>query len=178
MRGITGSAGEIGYNELGYWLKSKKNFSLLFDNQRDFGDIISEPVLINAAERAIKKGYESILSKNNPITINSIGKAAESGDKLACNLLKEMGALIGIVCINLLNTVNPEMIILCGQIIEKCPMLVKLVQQNVHKDILHSPAEAVQICASKLKDEAVLKGAISMVLHDWLEMPVNRIYPF
>jgi len=178
MRGITGSAGEIGYNELGYWLKSKKNFSLLFDNQRDFGDIISEPVLINAAEKAIQKGYESTLYRSNPITLDSIGKAAESGDKLACSLLEEMGALIGIVCINLLNTVNPEMIIICGQIIEKCPTLLKLVQQNVHKDILHTPAEAVQICASKLKDEAVLKGAIGMVLHDWFEMPVNRIYPF
>lgn len=178
MRGMTGSAGEIGYNELGYWLKSKKNFPLLFDNQKDFGEIISEPVLIKAAERAIQNGRESTFPESNPITLDSIGKAAESGDKLACNLLKEIGALIGIVCINLLNTVNPEMIILCGQTIEKCPMLLKLVQQNVHKDILHTPAEAVQICASKLKDEAVLKGAISMVLHDWFEMPVNRIYPF
>jgi len=178
IRGITGSAGEIGYNELGYWLKSVENFPLLFDNQSDFGEIISEPVLIGAAERAIQNGCESTLSGDGPITLDNIGKAAESGDKLACNLLKEVGALIGIVCINLLNTVNPEMIILCGQIIEKCPMLVKLVQQNVHKDILHTPAEAVRICDSKLKGDAVLRGAIGMVLHDWFEMPVNRIYPF
>jgi hypothetical protein len=57
-------------------------------------------------------------------------------------------------------------------------MLVKLVQQNIHKDILRTPAEAVRICASKLKGDAVLRGVIGMVLHDWFEMPVNSIYPF
>lgn len=174
IRGVSGSAGEIGYNEVGFFIRSKKNFPVLFNNQRDFGDIISESSIVSMVKKAIDDGYRTGLKKD-AISIENIIKAVEQNDELANEVFRELGTLIGMVCINLINTINPEMIVLCGRLVDKNPVLVKLVKDMVGKDILRLPAEIVQICTSSLKDDGVVYGLLGLVLNDWFDISIDKI---
>lgn len=174
IRGISGSAGEVGYNEVGFFIRSKKNFPVLFNNQRDFGDIVSENSIVSMVKKAIDEGYRTELKKET-VNIENIIKAADKNDELANEVFRELGILIGAVCINLINTINPEMIVLCGRLVDKNPVLVKLIKDIVGKDILRLPTEVVQICTSALKNDGVVYGLLGLVLNDWFEISINKI---
>jgi DNA-binding Lrp family transcriptional regulator len=46
IRGCTASAGEVGYDELGFFLRDQNEYPLLYKKQKDFGDILSNKLLL------------------------------------------------------------------------------------------------------------------------------------
>ncbi len=163
--GITESAGEIGYNELGCAIADRKRFPLLYRGQRDFGDILSDSVMI--------KAYRRHRNGRKPIDVRSVLQAASSGEKTAQQLLDEVASLTSIVCIHLINTLNPELIVIGGKIVEEDGIVLKLVQQKVKDDILSVPAEATKIRPASLGRDGVVLGAVGLVLYD-LFKPVRN----
>ncbi len=166
LRGITASAGEVGYGELGFHIREENAFPLLYKGQKDFGDILSNKLLVEAACAALQNNnYKTFLSPAN-ISIDSIIKAAENKDALANELLREFGELLGIVCINLVNTLNMELLIISGKLLQKSDVLLRYVRNKVNNDLLSAPAEAVSIVSAKLKEEGCVLGAFGLVLED------------
>lgn len=157
-RGITESAGEVGYNELLCEVKSKALFPLMYNGQRDFGDILSNSMI---AER-----YAAHAHASKHLSVGKIFRRAENGDRVAQQILEETAELTSFVCIDLINTLNPELIILGGEIVESGTAMLERIQEKVHKDILHAPVEAVHVAASVLKDDGVILGAVGLVLYE------------
>lgn len=165
LRGHTSSAGEVGYDELGFFLKDQKSFPMLYRGQKDFGDILSNKLLLTAAQEALQNGAESELRETN-LSLHDLACAADKKDPLAMKLLHEYADILGIVCINLINMLNIELLIISGELINKCSVLLDFLKERVHKDILREPAQAVRVVPGSLKETGIVLGASGLVLED------------
>jgi len=165
IRGITASAGEVGYDELGFFVKDCSDFPLLYAGQKDFGDILSNKLLIETAQKCITNGNNTSLFADN-LNIDTLIEAAEHDDPLATSLLNEFGHILGILCINLVNTLNTELLIIGGSLLSRSDILLKYVKEKVQKDILSAPAQAVKIVSAELKEKGGVLGASGLLLED------------
>lgn len=168
LRGATSSAGEIGYNELGFHISKENEFPLLYSGQRDFGDILSEDSIIDAYCRA------SGQTKSDSITIDKILEFVSKGDSAARDIFHEISRLIGIIGIMLVNTLNPKMILLGGNVINGSKHILEEVSQFLKKDILPAPVQNVRVEPIHHKTDEVLLGAIGLILYELFEpQPLN-----
>jgi predicted NBD/HSP70 family sugar kinase len=177
IRGVTASAGEVGYDELGFYICDPHEFPLLYNGQKRFGDILSNRWLVSATCIALKQGYKSDLDEEN-ISPELIVTAAEAGDKLAISILKEYGALLGVLCISLINTLNIELLVICGKILSNSDLLLKFVREKVKNDLLRVPAHAVHIVSSGTKENGVVLGAAGLVLEDLFHQNIINIMKY
>ncbi len=165
-RGVSASAGEIGYYDIGYMIKNNDVCRYLNDGHEKFADILSDHILIKAAKRALKNGESHTVLRDKPITVQTIIRAAEENDPLALELMREYGFLVGVVCVHLINTLNPELIIIGGQPLARHPILLNFIKEQVKQDILRTPSRIVKIRRARLKDNAAVLGAVALILED------------
>ncbi len=163
LRGANSSAGEIGYNELGFLITNKRDFPLLYSGQRDFGDILSEDSIIEAYNRA-NNG-----TKVNKLSIKRIHKLVKIEDPVAERIFNEISRLVGIIGIILANTLNPEMIVLGGNVINENTRILDEVSQFLKKDILPEPVQNVKVGLVRNRSDEVLFGAIGLILYELFE---------
>lgn len=164
-RGVTASAGEVGYYELGHLIRNSGSFKWLYNGHKTFGAILSEKVLLDAARAGIKRKVDTHISPDI-LTIPSILDWANNGDAFARELLEEYASIVGILCINLINTINPEVLMIGGDILAYNPIILNAIRDRVKKDALHTPILAVQIQNAALKELAGVIGAVALVLDD------------
>ncbi len=160
-RGITSSAGEIGYNDLGYSIHSTGRFPLLYNGQRDFGEILSDRNLIESYCRSSRT--------NEKYSVEMIINKALNGEQLAQQLLEEFASLISIVCINMINALNPEIILVGGKVAQFGDYVIAKVQDKVRADLLTLPAEVVKVRSAQLGKSATILGAIGLILYELFE---------
>jgi len=169
-RGISASAGEIGYYELGCFINNFNDYNLLYNGQSNFGAILSSNVLLDGLKRGVQAKYPHLINEEE-ITIESIFNAARNNCPLALEVVKEYGYLVGIVCINLINTLNPELILIGGyKNLFKQPLLLHYITEKIRLDTLRTPSHAVKIKPAALDDNAGILGAVGLILEDLFYM--------
>jgi predicted NBD/HSP70 family sugar kinase len=156
--GITESAGEIGYNALGFGLADPKAFPLLYSGQKDFGEILSNAV--------IGRSYVRHAGITGNGSVRQVLRKADEGDPVALAILDEVAELVSVVCIMLINMLNPGLVVIGGEIAGAGQRFLGGVLDRVRKDILSVPAEAVQIAPGALGDDGVILGSAGLVLHE------------
>lgn len=164
-RGVTNSAGEVGYYELGHLIRNSSHFKWLYNGHKTFGSILSEKVLIDAAKAGIKGDVKTQI-RLDALNVQSILDWADSGDEFARVLLQEYADIVGILCINLINTINPEVLMIGGDLLAYNPLVLNTIRERVKKDALHTPILAVQIQNAALKELAGAMGAAALALDD------------
>ena len=175
-RGASFSAGEVGYNEIGYIVSNPDEFPILYDNQRDFGDVLSDQNLVNSVKQQIRSGRSTMLADSPEFSVSDILRAADRGDELSISALAEFATLLSIVAINLINTLNPEMLILGGQTMRPNSIVVDLVKKKLRRDLLSAPVDIVKVKAGVLENDAVVLGAVGLVLYEFFESPEIVLY--
>jgi len=156
--GFTHSAGEIGYNEITQSQGAGSQHPLLLHNgQHDIGELLSESNI----ERALGRDRS-----NKRASTQSLIEALRANDGRANQLLDEISDIIGSLSITLVNMLNPEVILLGGELFWNSERLVHLIQKKVKSDILPVPANAVRVTAASLKKDGVLLGSVGHVLFD------------
>ena len=88
-----------------------------------------------------------------------IAKAVEDKDELMLEVLHEAARYLGLGLASAINFFNPQRIILGGGVVEAVPLFVELVQPIALREALPVPANAVEIVAAKLGDNAGIVGA-------------------
>ena len=161
--GITSSAGEIGYNSLEFSAVDNERFPLTFRGQRMFGEILTDANFIESFQRNVKRVGPQVL------TVTDIARSAAGGDEIAVRIIDEFAALISILCINIVNTLNPAMIIVGGELVQSYPSVAESLQQKIHKDLLLPPAEAVRVRSARHGEKGVVLGAVGLVLYELFE---------
>ncbi len=174
-RGITASAGEVGYTEISARGINRGKFPILFQDQHRFGEILTTRNLEQSIQVAVSANGRQTLLQNNDITLNSIASAAKRQDGLAMDALTEFGQILGMLTISVINLFNPELIILGGPVIDKCPLVLEQATLNAKQDVLIVPVESVQIKAGALKNRAGTLGAVGMVLQDLFKPPIVNL---
>ncbi|MFC4766183.1 ROK family transcriptional regulator [Effusibacillus consociatus] len=128
------------------------------------------PAIARRAQQAIRLGKRSILEQEvngniEEITSEMIYLAAERGDPLAIEVLAETGRYLGIGIANLINTLNPSLIILSGGVSRAEKFVLESLKQTVEARALTTPAKAVSIVISQLGPNAIAIGGFTLLLH-------------
>jgi len=108
-----------------------------------------------------------------PLSIAIIKQAADAGDKEAIEALSETGTAMGIGFATLINTLNPEKIVLGGPLSVVGDYLLPSAKMAAAKHAFPEMRPKVDILLSNFEKDASLIGAISLVANDILLNPTH-----
>jgi len=180
VRGVTDSAGEVGSITAGYLIKEKSLLRSLYPPDADltFDQLLRKDVPHEMLHLHLSTSGDPWQSppKNRPLQFTNVyvAEAAAKGDPISRAVLTEYGELVAILCLNVINFLNPERIILHGDIFWTNDFVLEVVRHAVQRHVLTIPAKAVSIVPSVLREDAVLLGAASLVLRDLFSRPEVR----
>lgn len=163
--GFNGTAGEIGHCVIDQdgpkWKPS---------NRGCIEAMASRTAIAKKLVKAMKQGAKTSLKKVSKQTSTEIRSklllvAAEAGDKLVVSELLDASRLLGITAGNVINFLNPEMIVFGGGVIEAMGhLLMPTIEETARDYAIANSAENVKIVASELGDDAGLLGAAALML--------------
>ncbi|MEW6511210.1 MAG: ROK family transcriptional regulator [Bacteroidota bacterium] len=165
LHGITSSAGEIGFNSLDHPRFYRDQFPLTYTGQAMFGQILTDTNFVESYRRGGSTGEANVDS------VAVVARRAASGDQVALRVIDEFTSLLSIICIGMVNLLNPQLILLGGKIAQHYPAVAGMLQERIHRDLLAPPAEAVRVQPSAHGERGVILGAASLVLYELFEPP-------
>ena len=93
------------------------------------------------------------------ITAEMVGRAAMQGDVLAREAVRRAGRYLGVGMANLVNILNPEVIVVGGGLSRMGDLLLDPARETVHEMAFRLPARAVRIVTAQLGEDAGVIGA-------------------
>jgi len=162
--GTSYSAGEIGHTVIDI-----NGLKCSCGNYGCLETLVGNMALARRVQQAIRLGKKSILEDMVQGNLELIdGKmlflAAMKNDQVAMDVLEDTGRYLGIGIANLINTLNPSLIILSGGVFEAADFIMGSLRMTVEKRALAKPAQAVSIAISKLGENAIAIGAFTLLL--------------
>jgi len=101
-------------------------------------------------------------------------EAASAGDKICTAIVEEMGRYLGLGLANLVNLLNPSLIILDRRLKVAGPSLLDQLIRIVRMQALSHATQDLRICYGELGDEAGVLGAALLVLDNLYEIPALK----
>ncbi|MCX7919294.1 MAG: ROK family protein [bacterium] len=170
-RGADEFAGEIGHTVIDEFGPACRcgNFGCL-------EALASAKAIRDHALAAIEKGVESVLPElvendYSKITAETVSKGAEKGDKLCRRILQEAGAHLGIGAANLINILNPKLLIVGGGLSKAGEFIMEPLLRTLQERSLAVSAKSVKVVPSMLGDNAAPLGATTLVLKQIFAIP-------
>jgi len=96
--------------------------------------------------------------------VMAIGAAADRGDALACDLIAHAAYWLGIAVVNLVNVLNPSLVVLGGPLARWDRRLIAPIESALDAHALPVPRRGVRIVASEAKETAPSLGAAALML--------------
>ena len=108
-------------------------------------------------EAAPRHSDSSLLSKE--LTSQVVFSAGQEGDELALEVFRRMGVYLGIGIANLINILNPEMIVIAGGVMNGWELFENSMRHEVADRAFPLLAASVKIVRAECGDDAGLLGA-------------------
>ncbi|OLN33255.1 ROK family transcriptional regulator [Desulfosporosinus metallidurans] len=164
-RGTSFTAGEIGHTTI-----DSNGPRCSCGNYGCLETMVGGAALARRAQQAIRYGKESMIEEWVAGDIEKIDgemlcRAAKLGDPVAIEVLADTGRYLGIGLANLINTLNPALIILSGGVSRAEHFILKPLLKTLEKRTLTKPADAVTIAISELGENAIAIGGFTLVLN-------------
>ena len=119
----------------------------------------SATAIVRMAREAKPRHPNSLLSANSHVTSEEIYRAGMQGDELALEVFRRMGGYLGVGLANLINILNPEMIVIGGGVVNAWELFEKDMNHQVAERAFPLPAAQVKIVRAECGDDAGLLGA-------------------
>ena len=126
----------------------------------------SATAIVRMTREASPRYPDSILQGREDRTAKMIFEAGKQGDELALEIFRRMGVYLGIGLANLINILNPEMIVIGGGVVNGWELFEKHMHQQVEERAFPLLAARVKIVRAKCGDDAGLLGAARLALKD------------
>lgn len=110
----------------------------------DFGDLIN-------LEESYKK-----LNQNNSL---NLATEAYRGDELAKKAYEEIGKLLGVACANIINILDPEVIVIGGGATDSSDLFFSQIKKTIPKLVLNTLSKKTKIIKGKLGNDSGAIGA-------------------
>ena len=146
--GVNGFAGEIGH-------------TCVEVNGRQCGcgrkgcleTYVSDKGLVMTAEELIAKSTEpTLLSDLEELSVRTIVDCCDKGDRVAIETFQKVGQMLGVGLANYASVLNPEAIILTGDMMQAGKWLLKPMRQTFDEHVFHNIRGSVRILVSILKE--------------------------
>jgi glucokinase-like ROK family protein len=103
-------------------------------------------------------------SRDESVSIKQMLELANDGDAAAMRLIAEAGREIGVAVANLCNVINPDRVIVGGDMSAAGELITEPILESIRRYAIHSAAEQVTVVAGTLGERAELLGALALVL--------------
>ncbi|MEW6381112.1 MAG: ROK family protein [bacterium] len=157
--GFDGMAGEVGHMTV-----EPNGLKCNCGNYGCLESYASASAVVRRIKLAIQSGMpttvmDQVGGDQEKITSTLVYQSALEGDSLARQIMKETSMYLGIGIANLINLLNPEMIIIGGGLANAWDMLYPLTLAEVRCRAFASLAQTAQIRKASLGDDAGIIGA-------------------
>jgi glucokinase-like ROK family protein len=164
-RGSAAGAGEIGHTTI----VPDGGEPCRCGNSGCLETLVSEPAFVRLAETLAEQDRAGILAtyleRDQGTTIDRIFGAARAGDPAAQAMLKERACYMGIALANLVNVLNPDLIVLGGVFAQGQDLLLPTTEKVMRQRAFANLGAQVQIRASSFGPKAGTVGAVALALH-------------
>lgn len=165
VRGSRGLAGELGHLQV----RKPENQDAERCSCGRIGCLESvvglDAILIKAQKRGLREG-------NRRPTLKYLRQLAFEGDDIALEIIREVGRELGNAVASVVQTLNPDIIVLAGALTALDDMLLSPLRDTVMELTQPELRDALDIRRSLLDDQGKLQGAISLGL-EAIGVPVN-----
>ncbi len=170
---ITGTNSSAG--ELGHFTVDPDGPLCPCGNRGCLQQFVSEPAISNRARARLRLGGTGLLhdlAGNHPERLTSamIFDAAIQGDALAREIVDEAAEHLGVAVANLVNVLNPELIVLGGPLGQTGSPLLDPVRTVLKRRALAFPASAVEVITTTVGPDAGAVGAAVLVLQQAIDL--------
>lgn len=157
--GANGFAGEVGHTTIAW-----DGPPCPGGNPGCWESFASGTAMARRAREALERGEASLIrdlvgGDLAQVRVETIAEADEQGDPLARRILEETGEYLGAGLSNLVNTLNPELIVMGGGVIRGVPQLLDLAEASMRRRSLADAAAAVRVTTARFGREAGVIGA-------------------
>jgi predicted NBD/HSP70 family sugar kinase len=150
----------FGAGEIGHWTMVPKGGAVCrCGNSGCLETLVSEPVIVERARRV-----DPFVVDQSDRPLQAIFEASRRGHAGLQELLGEVAFYLGIALANLVNVLNPEMIMLGGLFHEGYDLLHHDVEATVHRHAFGGLGGKVSICPATFADESGEIGAAALAL--------------
>jgi glucokinase-like ROK family protein len=104
-------------------------------------------------------------SRDEEISTKRLLELSVNGDSAAARLIEEAGREIGIAVANLCNLINPDRVIVGGDLSGAGELITEPIHESIHRFAIRSAADQVTVVPGVLGERAELLGALALVLH-------------
>jgi glucokinase-like ROK family protein len=175
MPGVSGLAGEVGHMAI-----NPDGPECNCGSQGCWETYVSALAVFRRVRECILSGEESQLAEVvrdgfERITMPLMVEAARQGDRVALDSFEETGYYLGVGLANLINTFNPQKVVLGGYVTQAYEFLLPVIQKTVRERALRWPREAADIVVATYLNDASLMGAVATVYGQILSNP-NRAF--
>lgn len=154
-RGVDGAAAEIGH----MCVDPFGGVACTCGSRGCLEVFASATAIVRMTREASPRYPDSVLNANGNLTSESIFEAGLQGDELALEIFRRMGVYLGIGLANLINILNPEMIVIAGGVVNGWDLFEKHMLHEVEERAFPLLAARVKIERAKCADDAGLLGA-------------------
>jgi glucokinase len=124
----------------------------------------SATAIVRMTREARPRYPDSVLPASESLTSETIYRAGIKGDELALEVFRRMGVYLGIGLANLINILNPEMIVIGGGVVNGWDLFARHMNHEVAERAFPLPAAEVKIVPAECGDDAGLLGAARLAL--------------
>ncbi len=156
-RGIDGTAGEIGHT-------SVEPFGGVQCKCGNFGCLevyASATAIVRMTREGLSHHPQSVLNAMPEVDLSAkeVSRAANEGDAFALEIFRKMGTYLGVAIANVVNTLNPEMIVIGGGVAAAFDLFADIAHSEMMKRAFPVPARRCRIVKAECGDDAGLLGA-------------------
>lgn len=157
--GKTSSAGEIGHMNM-----YREGRPCKCGSSGCLGRYVSAVGMVNTFIEKLNEGQQSIIQEwvgqdHSLITAKMISEAYDQGDHVAIEVMHETGRILGFGLSNVINILNPELIIVGGGMSAAGDRLLNIVRETTAKHALKLSSQACKIQQAQLGGRAGMIGA-------------------
>ncbi|HNU08661.1 MAG TPA: ROK family protein, partial [Pyrinomonadaceae bacterium] len=154
LRGPDGTAGEIGH------ICVEPFGAPCGCGARGCVEQYSSATAVVRLTRELESQYvRSELQNRSRLTSLDVFEAGKNGDELALEVFRQMGFYLGIALADLVNVLNPEIIVIGGGAAAGWELFVEYVRDQIRERAFREPAIRAEVVRAVLGDDAGILGA-------------------
>jgi glucokinase-like ROK family protein len=165
FRGSGAGAGEIGHTTI----IPKGGKQCTCGNTGCLETLLSEPVWIQHIEEIASENPESLIAsylraEDDRTYMERVFSAARDGDQTVLDFIEDRACYLGIALANLINILNPEMIILGGMFSQGGDLIIPAAEAKMREAAFAGLGENVELLVTSFKTHAGVIGAGALAL--------------
>jgi len=128
----------------------------------------SGPAIAREARKALEQGRSSTIPEHadGAVTAESVAAAANAGDPLAIELLRQAGYYLGLGLANLIHILEPQRILIGGGVSRAGELLLGPARETVDQRLMSPVYRGVEILPAALGPDVGLMGAAALVMQE------------